>query len=81
MKKENKILRTIKTTREFTGSVIPVGSKAGKVLLNSSDFSNIMDAVRDATTGKAVKPVKLSIDTSLELRREESSAFNPLEDI
>ncbi|MDV6169558.1 hypothetical protein R1T16_14070 [Flavobacterium sp. DG1-102-2] len=51
------------STKKTTGSVVPVGSKVGKILLNSIDASKIMDAVRAVASGSATQTVKISNTT------------------
>lgn len=50
------------STRKFSGAVIPVGSKTGKILLSSKDSVKIIAAVRKASTGEKVR-VELSEKT------------------
>jgi hypothetical protein len=57
-----------KATREFNGSAVPVGSKVGKILINSIDAASIMDAIRRVVNGEDSQPVKISDSTSKELR-------------
>lgn len=52
------------STRDFKGSTVPVGSKVGKVLLNSIDASKIMDAVRSVASGKPTQQVDISRTTA-----------------
>jgi len=52
------------STREFKGSSIPVGSRVGKILLNSVDASKIMDAVRTVASGKSTGQVQISKSTA-----------------
>ncbi|MGV3459897.1 MAG: hypothetical protein ACO1N9_05510 [Flavobacterium sp.] len=52
-------------TRKSSGSVVPVGSKTGKILINSIDASKIMDAVRKVANGGKTERVKIS-DTTVE---------------
>ncbi len=50
-------------TRKFTGSVVPVGSETGKILLNSKEVEKILEAVRGTSTGKTIR-VDISKNTA-----------------
>ena len=61
MRRKGNITRS--ATRKFTGSVIPVGSKTGKILLSSKEVEKILAAVRAASTGKTIR-VDISKNTA-----------------
>lgn len=54
-------------TRHFKGSSVPVGSKIGKVLINSKDSAKVVTAVRAAVKGNS-QTIKLSASTAKALR-------------
>ena len=49
--------------RHFSGSSVPVGSKIGKVLVNSVDSRKISNAIRVAVSEGKAQTVKLSAST------------------
>ncbi len=51
-------------SRKFSGSVVSVGSSTGKVLLNSSEFSKIMAAIRKVSKGEKARTIKISVETA-----------------
>lgn len=51
-------------SRKFSGSVVSVGSRTGKVLLNSSEFDKIMAAIRKVSKGQKPRTVKISVETA-----------------
>tara|TARA_R110002096_G_scaffold435921_1_gene664202 strand:- start:2150 stop:2407 length:258 start_codon:yes stop_codon:yes gene_type:complete len=55
-------------TRHFSGSSVPVGSKIGKVLINSVDSRKISRAIRVAVSKGEAQTVKLSNSTKQALK-------------
>lgn len=53
--------------RNFKGSVIPVGSVMGKVLINSEDSDKVAKAVRATVKGRTPK-IKISESTARAIR-------------
>lgn len=58
-------------TRHFSGSSVPLGSKIGKILINSRDSRKISDAIRQAMKGEP-QTVKLSDSTKKALKAAKS---------
>ena len=54
--------------RHFSGSSVPVGSKIGKVLINSVDSRKISRAIRVAVSKGETQTVKLSDSTKQALK-------------
>jgi len=59
-----KALAQATLARKFSGSVVSVGSRTGKVLLNSSEFEKIMAAIRKTSKGQKTRTVKISVETA-----------------
>lgn len=58
--------------RTFKGSSVPVGTKIGKVLINSKDSDKVVTAIRASLKGKA-QTVKLSAATIQAIRRAKTT--------
>lgn len=54
-------------TRNFKGSSVPVGSKMGKIIINSKDSGKVAKAIRATVKGNSA-PVKLSKSTVLSIK-------------
>lgn len=57
--------------RNFSGSSVPVGSKIGKILINSVDSRKISNAIRVAVKGQT-QTIKLSKSTKEALQAAKS---------
>lgn len=55
------------TVRNFKGSSVPVGSRIGKILINSKDSTDIAQAIRETVKGKS-QTVRLSNSTIASLK-------------
>ncbi|MGS2727546.1 hypothetical protein ACU8DI_13125 [Psychroserpens sp. BH13MA-6] len=62
--KKGKIASHPSESRKFSGSVVSVGSPTGRVLLNSSEFDKIMDAIRKVSKGQKTRTIKISVETA-----------------
>lgn len=54
--------------RKFSGSSVPVGSKIGRVLINSKDSRSISNAIRVAVSKGKTQTVELSESTKQALQ-------------
>ncbi|MBC6400950.1 MAG: hypothetical protein GDA51_05440 [Ekhidna sp.] len=54
--------------RQFSGSSVPVGSKMGKVLINSVDSRRISDAIIKVISNGEPQTVELSESTKEDLK-------------
>lgn len=57
--------------RAFKGSSVPVGSKIGKVLINSNDSAKIVSAIRATIKGESQK-IQISKSTAQAIRMAKS---------
>lgn len=55
--------------RMFSGSSVPVGSKIGRVLINSVDSRNISKAIRVAVSKGSTQTIKISDSTKEALEK------------
>ncbi len=55
--------------RNFSGSSVPVGSKIGRVLINSVDSRNISKAIRVAVSKGSTQTIKISDSTKEALEK------------